>query len=96
MTTKLTPRLLGFLIKRGYKFFLSQTSSINQDDANIGISLKPVKKHPLLQKLPQPFQTYYNIIQEPVQMAFGVFNTLITVELSRKEKEKYDNSLISI
>jgi hypothetical protein len=96
MTTKLTPRLLGFLIKRGYKYLLSQTSCINQEDAYIGITLKPVKKHPVLQKLPRPFQAYYNIIQEPVQMAFGLNNTSVMVELSSKEQEKFESSIKAV
>lgn len=91
MKTLLTPRLLGFLIKKGYKYCLSQTTCIDQDDAYIGITLKPVKKHPLLQNLPKPFSAYYNIIQEPVKMAFGLSNTRILVELKMRDVEKYNS-----
>lgn len=89
MKTKLTPRLLSFLIKKGYKYCLSQTTCIDQEDAYVGITLKPVKKHPLLQKLPKPFSSYYSIIQEPVQMALGLHNTKIMVELGLKDAEKF-------
>ncbi|RYE35737.1 MAG: hypothetical protein EOP42_05930 [Sphingobacteriaceae bacterium] len=93
MKTKLTPRLLGFLIKKGYKYFLSQTTCIAQEDAYIGITLKPVKKHPLLQKLPKPFSAYCSIFQEPVQMATGVYNTAVVVDLEARDAEKFENYL---
>ncbi len=91
MKTKLTPRLLGFLIKKGYKYFLSQTTCIDQEDAYVGITLKPVKKHPLLQKLPSPFNAYCNLVQEPVQMALGLHNTRIVVELGWKDAANFEN-----
>lgn len=96
MKTKLTPRLLGFLIKNGYKYFLSQTTRIDQEGACIGITLKPVKKHPLLQKLPEPFSAYCNVIQEPVQMALGVVNTTVMVDLDNRDTEKFENQLNKI
>ena len=85
---QLTPRLLGFLIKRGYKYFLSHTSCIDQEDAYIGITLKPVKKHPLLHKLPQPYKAYCNVVQQPALMAMGIINTVIMVELGVKDTLK--------
>ncbi len=91
MKTTLTPRLLGFLIKKGYKYFLSQTTRIDQEDACIAITLKPVKKHPLLQKLPQPFNAYYSITREPFQMASGVENTIIVVDLKQTDAKKVKN-----
>ena len=93
MKTLLTPRLLSFLIKKGYKYCLSETTCINQQDAYIGITLKPVKKHPLLQKLPKPFNAYYSIITEPLQMAFGLHNTLVLVDLDVKDMERFENNL---
>lgn len=89
MKTVLTKRLLGFLIKRGYKYCLSQITCIDKHDAYTGITLKPVKKHPNLGKLPRPFQNYYNIIHEPLQMASGIIGTKIWVELSGKDFEKF-------
>ena len=92
MEATLTPRLLSFLIRKGYKYFLTRTACINRADAYIGIILKPVKKHPLLQKLPEPFNAYCSIIQEPVQMAGGLDNTLVTVKLGTKDFEKFEKS----
>lgn len=95
MKTKLTPRLLGYLIKKGYKYCLSQTTCIDQEDAYLAITLKPVKKHPLLPKLPKSFSAYYNILQEPLKMATGINNTRIMVELGLRDVESFNNSLKS-
>lgn len=91
MKTELTKRLLGFLIKRGYKYCLSQITYINKQDTNTGITLKPVKKHPNLGNLPRPFQNYYNIIHEPLQMASGMTGSQVWVELSGKDFEKFNS-----
>jgi len=95
MKAVLTPRLLGFLIKKDYKFFLSQTICIDQEDAYVGITLKPVKKHPLLQKLPHPFSGYCSIFREPLQMIFGIANTRILVELNARDLENFQNLHLS-
>jgi hypothetical protein len=94
MKTVLTKRLLGFLIKRGYKYCLSQTtSSCEMVASNKTITLKPVKKHPLLGRLPRPFQVYYAIIHEPFQMASGIIGTSVFVELSIKDFENFNRLL---
>ncbi|MVN22888.1 hypothetical protein [Mucilaginibacter arboris] len=90
MKTILTKRLLGFLIKKGYKYCLSKTSFIDQQDApHIGIMLKPVKKHPLLQKLPKPYENYFTITREPLEMASGTSDAQVIVELSEKDYQKF-------
>jgi hypothetical protein len=93
MKTVLTKRLLGFLIKRGYKYCLSQTTSsggmIASNKAK-AIILRPVKKHPLLGKLPNPFQAYYDIFCEPFQMASEIIDASVFVELSIKEYENFN------
>ncbi|WP_299291865.1 hypothetical protein [uncultured Mucilaginibacter sp.] len=91
MKTLLTPRLLGYLIKKGYKFFLSQTTCIDQDDAYVGITLKPVKKHPLLQKLPKPFSAYCSIFYQPFQRVSDKANTKILVELNARDLKNFKN-----
>lgn len=93
MKTLPTPRLLGFLIEKGYKYCLFETTCINQHKAYAGITLKPVKKHPLLQNLLYPFNACYSIIREPLQMATGLANTLILVELGFKKFEVFEKSL---
>jgi hypothetical protein len=90
MKTVLTKRLLGFLIKRGYKYCLSQTISSGEiASSNKLVTLKPVRKQPLLGRLPNPFQAYHAIIQEPFQMASGILGTSVFVELSVKEFENF-------
>ncbi|WP_419803276.1 hypothetical protein [Mucilaginibacter sp.] len=91
MKTELTPRLLGFLIKNEYKYFLSQTTRTDQESVRVCITLKPVKKHPLLQKLPQPFNAYHNIIHGLVQMGARMNDTEILVELDAKRAERFEN-----
>ncbi len=93
MKTELTKRLLGFLIKKGYKYCLSKTFFLNQHDTTIGIILKPVKKHPLLQKLPYPYDTYLGITAEVLQMASGTLHTKIFVELNGTDFKRYDIAL---
>ena len=90
MKKKLTPRLLSFLIRKGYKYCLSQIPCINPEDNAIDITLKPVKKHPLLQKLPEPFSAYYNILLEPLEMTSGLDNTRVMVELNPKDAAKFE------
>ena len=90
MKTVLTKRLLGFLIKKGYKYCLSKTSFLDQQHApSIGIMLKPVRKHPLLQKLPKPYENYFTINQESLSMASGNFDKQVMVELSEKDYQKF-------
>lgn len=89
MKTKLTTSLLSFLIRKGYKYCLSQTTCLDLPDANICILLKPVKKHPLLQKLPKPFSAYYEIIQEPFRLATEVNNAQVMVELSLMDAKNF-------
>ena len=87
MKTVLTKRLLGYLIKKGYKYCLSKTSLLDHSTQQVGIMLKPVKKHPLLQKLPKPYENYFDITEEPLQFVSGTKNTEVTVELSERDSQ---------
>ncbi|MGI4019985.1 MAG: hypothetical protein ACRYFA_00625 [Janthinobacterium lividum] len=90
MKMTLTTSLLQFLIQGGYKYCLSQTCAIGQDeDAFTSITLKPVKKNPLLKKLPELFEMYYNLIREPSEMASGKLGFLIRVKLTKKDHLGY-------
>lgn len=93
MKTKLTKRLLGYLIKKGYKYCLSKTFFLENKDTNVGIILKPVKKHPQLQKLPSPYDTYLNITEEPLQMTSEAFGAQVFVELSQADFKKFNLSV---
>jgi hypothetical protein len=88
MKTLLTPRLLGYLIRKKYQYFLLTTTRIDQSDATIGIMLKPVKKHPLLPKLPKPFDRYCGITEDLLQLSKGKMGTQVTVKLAISEMKK--------
>lgn len=78
----LTMELLDRLIGRGYRYCLSRTTSIVGEDADTCITLLPVKEEPSLIALPKPFDTYFSIGVEPRQMAMGIEETIILVDLS--------------
>jgi hypothetical protein len=78
----LTTELLDNLISQGYRYCLSRTTTILGPDADICITLLPVKRLPTLKKLPARFDTFFNISEEPRQMAMGVDETIILVDLS--------------
>lgn len=90
MKTKLTKRLLGYLIKKGYKYCLSKTFFQEYKDTNVGIILKPVKKHPQLQKLPSPYDNYLNITEEPLQMTSDDFGAQVFVELNQTDYRNFN------
>ena len=79
----LTVELLDDLIRRGYRYFLSRTTRILGEDADICITLLPVKKAPSLKNLSQEYDTYFKIGEEPRQMALGIDETLVLVDLSK-------------
>ncbi|MFC0513489.1 hypothetical protein ACFFGT_04730 [Mucilaginibacter angelicae] len=77
----LTIELLETLIGRGYRYCLSRTTNILGEDADLCITLLPVKRAPLLKKLPERFDTYFKIDEEPRQMAMGIDETIVLVDL---------------
>ena len=91
----LTPQLHEFLIKQGYQFCFSKTTNIQTTQAEVCITLTPVKFKPLLKLLPQSFDTYFNINAEPAQLANGVDDTLIFVNVSLKTILQYFASVLS-
>lgn len=78
MKIPLTTRILGYLIEKGYSFILAKSEE-NEDAGTVTITLKPVKLKPDLEQLPEEFETYYLITQEPMQMACGIDNTTTVV-----------------
>ena len=78
----LTTELLESLINQGYRFCLSRTTTILGEDADVCITLLPVKRAPLLKNLPQKFDTFFKISEEPRLMATGIDETIILVDLS--------------
>ena len=85
MMSSLTPYLLTFLSKQGYRYFLSKTEVLEKDHLTVRIALTPTFKKPSLKRLPLGFDTYFEFDQEPMQMALGVDETEILVNLSEKD-----------
>jgi hypothetical protein len=86
MKTILTPHLLGFLIERGYTYCLARTQT--DYNGSVKISLTPVKEKPVLDTLPNDFDTYYKITREPMQMACGIEDTQIYVSVGTKNNSQ--------
>lgn len=78
----LTTELLDRLISQGYCYCLSRTTAIIGEDADTCITLMPVINEPLLIDLPEKFDTYFEIGEEPRQMAMGIDETIVLVDLS--------------
>lgn len=85
MTTPLNTRILGYLIEKGYGFVFAK----NEEDTKTGtltITLLPVREKPEVEHLPAGFETYYQITQEPMQMACGIDNaTMVVIDLPLDE-----------
>lgn len=78
----LTPVLLNAIRALGYHYFLSRTTCIIGADADLRITLLPVKYEPDITALPENFDTYFDIMEEPVLLAEGVDQTIVVVDLT--------------
>ena len=78
---------------QGYKYCLSKTSNIEARDASVSITLTPVKSRPLTRFLPQGYDTYFSIMHEPMQMAEGIDDTEVLVDLENNVLKKYNGSI---
>ncbi|MEJ6981798.1 hypothetical protein WG906_15125 [Pedobacter sp. P351] len=86
MKVQLTPPILDYLIGQGYTYCLSRTQTINKGNTDVTITLTPVTVKPRLETLPLGYDTYFNITQEPKQMALGVDETEILVDLVKRDQ----------
>lgn len=97
MQTTLTPTLLEFLARQGYKYFLSKTMVIDKsDDFSIQIMLTPVVNRPDLRSLPEDFDTYFQINKEPRQMAEGIDDTQIMVRFSEDDRKLFETLNLNV
>lgn len=85
MIIPLTPRILGYLIEKGYTYVLAATIE-HPDEGTVTITLSPLKDKPESGNLPRGYEVYYHITQEPMQMACGIDNTT-TVIIDLPESE---------
>jgi hypothetical protein len=91
MQTTLTPTLLDFLARQGYKYFLSKTMVADTIGGfSIQIMLTPVVNRPDIRSLPEGFDTYFQINQEPRQMAQGIDDTKVIVRLSEDDRKLFE------
>jgi hypothetical protein len=78
-----TPDLLKFIISKGFRYCYSKTTCIDTAEADVCITLTPIRKLPRLQRLPQAYDTFFNLHKEPSQMATGVDRTIIFFDFDR-------------
>ncbi|GAC1310711.1 MAG: hypothetical protein NVSMB24_28520 [Mucilaginibacter sp.] len=91
----LTPGLLQFLIAKGYTHCFSKKTFVC-GDANLCITLTPVNYFPAFGELPQDFDAFYNISDEPAQMAKGIEHALVLVDMSQVRLEHRFEVLFTI
>ena len=88
MRTFLTPNLLGFLIERGYNYCLAKIKISHTPHAITVVTLTPVKYNPGLEALPREYDVFFKMTREPIQMALGVVNTEVYVNLNFKKRRR--------
>lgn len=83
MKLQLTPDLLKFLSSQGFKYCLSRTMVLSENDY-VNIVLTPIATRPRIRSLSMDHDTYFAISREPAQMAQGIDDdTLVLVDLDR-------------
>ena len=85
MRIPVTPAVLKYVISKGFRYCYSRTTCINAPEADVSITLTPVKVLPRVKRLPKSYDTFFNIFKEPFQMAKGVDRTLIFFDLKNLE-----------
>jgi hypothetical protein len=93
MKVILTRSVIRFLVLQGYRYCLSKTESIKKHDASVCITLTPIRSRPATRFLPQGYDTYFGIMHEPLQMADGIDDTEILVNLNDYDLKKYNGSI---
>ena len=84
MDIVLSPQLLQFLILQGYRYCLSKNSRKLSDDLGvICIILRPVRLPPMSIRLPDDYDEYYMISEEPRRLANGIDGVLTLVNLDK-------------
>jgi len=78
----LTPDLLKIITEMGYCYCLSRTTNIDSGEADICITLFPVVQEPNLADLPEGYDNYFEISEEPAQLAAGIPETHVMVDIS--------------
>jgi hypothetical protein len=93
MKAIVTRSVIRFLVLQGYKYCLSKTENIQKNNASVCITLTPIRSRPATRFLPQGYDTYFSIMHEPLQMADGIDDTEILVNLNDYDLKNYKGSL---
>lgn len=96
MKIVLTPYLLDFLIRKGYRYLLSKTQSNSKPGCAVTLEMIPVTSLPDLSDLPAEFDTYFDITEEPLQMVKGVDDTEFLVKLELSEALDFKQYLLRL
>ena len=78
---------------QGYKYCLSKTSNIEARDASVSITLTPVKSRPITRFLPKGYDTYFSIMHEPLQMADGIDDTEVLVNMDDSILKSFNGNI---
>ncbi|QJD94546.1 hypothetical protein HH214_00985 [Mucilaginibacter robiniae] len=91
MDILLTPKVLGYLIKHGYKYCMAK---FELQDSVVSITLLPAKRKPLLSVLRKKYDHYYSITEEPFQMVSGLIHagSRIYIKLNKQELQTYTDA----
>lgn len=93
MKAILTRSVVRFLVLQGYKYCLSKTETIQKNSASVSITLTPIRSRPATRFLPQGYDTYFSIMHEPLQMADGIDDTEVLVNLNDYDLKNYKGSI---
>jgi hypothetical protein len=93
MKALLTNSVIRFLVLEGYKYCLSRTTNVQKPNASVCITLTPIKYRPALKNLAKDYDTYFNIMREPLQLAEGVDDTEVFVMVDESDLHNYKGSI---
>ncbi|QHS57530.1 hypothetical protein GWR56_19000 [Mucilaginibacter sp. 14171R-50] len=83
MKVPATSAVLKLVISKGFRYCYSRTTCVDSAEADVCITLTPIAKSPHIRRLPKAYDTFFNILKEPVQMAAGVDSTLVYFDLDK-------------
>ena len=90
--------ILDALIRCGYRYCYSKTVTDEQAVGQVSIFLTPIGSRPNIRNLPLRYDTYYDLAEEPEQMARGIDeDTAVFVNLNDTllkecyEQENFDH-----
>jgi hypothetical protein len=96
MKTLLTPFLLDFLIKHGYKYFLSRYERVNKSGEIACFWLTPISERPVQSQLDEEYETCFPIIEHSGQMALGKDKKEYMVHLPKKDFPEFKRAIVEL